>query len=259
MWSRLTSPRPRSRAGGGGGGAYGGVGGRRNSSSSTASRPGSVKARDYDLRGGGAGGLHHGSSPATGCRSASIRDRRRRASRGYLDEEDDDLEWGRDGGLGCGGGSTYGEWDDNAREGIRVPIRVGGGGGGAQVTTLLDDEDDEDDNGEGDEEGIDSLDSLTSSHQSSMMGDRGQHRITITGGHRTGIGGGGGGGGEEPTPTGLPAASMASNKSGTDANTSFPRLIPIPARYRIRDFLLGDFSFNDDGERYVDLYIYRLG
>lgn len=30
---------------------------------------------------------------------------------------------------------------------------------------------------------------------------------------------------------------------------SFPKLVTFAPRYRFRDLLLGDFSFNDDGER----------
>lgn len=28
---------------------------------------------------------------------------------------------------------------------------------------------------------------------------------------------------------------------------------PLPARYRLRDLILGDYAFNDDGERWVKL------
>lgn len=247
MWSRITSPRPRSRAGGGTGGSGGGAGVyRRNSSTSSVcgSRTGSVKGRDYDHR----GSLIHGSSPLTGSRSASIRDhRRRRASRGYVEGEDD-LEWGDDGG-GGGGGS---EWEDTAAAREAIKAAAAASRIGTRVTYEDEDDDDEDAEEENDEV-IASLDSLTSSHQSSIGGDVRANRTTLLG---TGTGG------EGPPPPAytesvpLPAQQTTTNNTAT-ANTSFPRL--IPSRYRIRDFLLGDFSFNDDGERYVDpIYIHHV-
>lgn len=30
----------------------------------------------------------------------------------------------------------------------------------------------------------------------------------------------------------------------------------LPPRYRLRDLILGDYAFNDDGERWVDLILY---
>lgn len=219
MWSRITSPRPRQRAGGGSGTIGGG---RRNSTTSNhASRPGSLKARDYDR-----------SSPATGSRSASIRDhRRRQATLGYCDS--DDVEWGEN--CGEGGGGVLAEWEDNAREAIKVATT-------AQVTIV----DGDDEEGEAEEENnneeevVASLDSLSSSHQSSIMGDyRAANRVTIVGGE-----------GPPPFQSAPMTTSSGGGAAASAANTSFPRL--IPARYRIRDFLLGDFSFNDDGERYVN-------
>lgn len=136
-----------------------------------------------------------------------------------------------------GGGACGLEWEENARDAIRVAVAtrvaVDYEEGDEEEAAELD----EDDN----EEVIASLDSLTSSHQSSsLLGDR-TNRIQII-------------------PPQVPTAPMtttttavagitgASNNTATSAaNSSFPRL--IPARYRIRDFLLGDFSFNDDGER----------
>lgn len=253
MWSRITSPRPRARAGGGS--AAGGVGPyRRNSSTASighASRQGSVKGRDYDHR----GSLHHGSSPATGSRSASIRDhRRRRASRGYaMDGEDDDVEWGDDGGGGGCGGAF--EWEDhnNAREAIKVAAAA------AHVTYYEDEVANTTTREDENDEVIASLDSLTSSHQSLIMGDR-ANRVTI-------VEGMGGESAPPPPPAYTPSAPMtstntattttaANNNNSSTANTSFPRL--IPSRYRIRDFLLGDFSFNDDGERYVRKFIMTI-
>lgn len=261
MWSRIASPRPRQRAGGGGGGGGTSPGRRNSATSSIGGRPGSIKARDYD----------RGSSPATGSRSTSIRDRRMQASRGYCDAGDD-VEWGGDEGGGGYGGM---EWmEDNPREVIKVA--AGGGVGAAargDTARLIADEEEgnyneeeeEEIEEEGEEEGekegegevIASSDSFTSSHLSSVLGagDR-ANRITIVTG-----------GGQAPPPPPTPAyqpvpmtttTTVAGGGAGAGttssaANTTLPRL--IPTRYRIRDFLLGDFSFNDDGERYVDCVI----
>lgn len=212
MWSRIASPRPRQRAGGGGGS---GAGARRNSNTGSighGSRPGSVKARDYDHRVGG--------------RTTSIKDRRKAASRNY----EDDVEWGEDGGGvggGGGGGIEYGEWEDSPRGIVSFtptvmmapPMRSGAA---VDEDEAGDEEEDEDN-----DEVVASLDSL-SSHQSSIMLDRIRGLPAAV----------------APSVDVAPAAPPPQSTSST-----FPRILPIPARYRIRDFLLGDFSFNDDGER----------
>lgn len=94
---------------------------------------------------------------------------------------------------------------------------------------------DEDEEAEAEEEEEDndevvaSLDSL-SSHQSSIMLDRVRGLAVADAAAAASV---------APVPP----------PQTTTSTTTFPRILPIPARYRIRDFLLGDFSFNDDGER----------
>lgn len=51
-----------------------------------------------------------------------------------------------------------------------------------------------------------------------------------------------------------PSTAGSPKKATMHSSSSFTNLPKMTTRYRFRDFLLGDFSFNDDGERWVLFY-----